>query len=72
MRERILSSVLFPAPLRPMMPMTSPARTLNVTSRNAQKSPSGTPPAARTPRTRRHAVCTPPASASLIEPCRVG
>ena len=36
MRERILSSVLLPAPLRPMIPTTSPAATLNVTSRSAQ------------------------------------
>ena len=36
MRERILSSVLFPAPLRPMMPRASPSRTSNETSRKAQ------------------------------------
>src|SRR5271157_5042895 len=35
-RERIFSSVLFPAPLRPMIPTTSPGRTSNDTSFNAQ------------------------------------
>src|SRR6185312_7828041 len=35
MRLRILSSVLLPAPLRPMIPTTSPASTPNVTSRKA-------------------------------------
>src|SRR5438128_7515702 len=37
-RLRILSSVVFPAPLRPMMPRTSPRRTEKLTSRRAQKS----------------------------------
>ena len=36
MRERILSNVLLPAPLRPMMPTTSPLSTSNETSRSAQ------------------------------------
>ena len=36
MRARIFSSVLLPAPLRPMMPTTSPWPTRNVTSRSAQ------------------------------------
>ncbi len=36
MRERILSSVDLPAPLRPMMPMTSPGWTSKLTSRSAQ------------------------------------
>ncbi len=36
MRERILSSVLLPAPLRPMMPTTSPASTSKLTSFRAQ------------------------------------
>ena len=35
---RIFSSVLLPAPLRPMMPTTSPAATSKETSRSAQKS----------------------------------
>ena len=38
MRLRIFSSVLLPAPLRPMMPTTSPGSTSNDTSRSAQKS----------------------------------
>src|SRR5437660_580599 len=37
MRERILSSVLLPAPLRPMMPTTSPRFTSKLTSFSAQK-----------------------------------
>ena len=36
MRDRILSSVLLPAPLRPMMPTTSPCWTSNDTSFSAQ------------------------------------
>jgi len=36
MRVRILSSVLLPAPLRPMIPITSPRSTSNVTSLSAQ------------------------------------
>ena len=36
MRERILSSVLLPAPLRPMMPTTCPGFTSKLTSRSAQ------------------------------------
>ena len=36
MRDRILSSVLLPAPLRPMMPTTSPRLTSNETSFSAQ------------------------------------
>src|SRR5215213_2070797 len=36
MRESILSSVDLPAPLRPMMPITSPGRTVNETSSSAQ------------------------------------
>ena len=36
-RERILSSVLLPAPFRPMIPTTSPAAMSKVTSRRAQK-----------------------------------
>ena len=35
MRERILSSVVFPAPLRPMMPTTSPGSTSNEKSFSA-------------------------------------
>ena len=35
-RERILSRVVLPAPLRPMTPTTSPWRTSNETSRSAQ------------------------------------
>ena len=35
--ERILSSVLLPAPLRPMMPTTSPFLMSNSTSLSAQK-----------------------------------
>ncbi len=34
---RILSSVLFPAPFRPMMPTDSPDATMNVIPRSAQK-----------------------------------
>ena len=34
----ILSSVVFPAPLRPTIPRQSPARSSNETSRNAQNS----------------------------------
>ena len=41
MRERILSSVLLPAPLRPMMPTTSPRLISKDTSRNAQNSSLG-------------------------------
>src|SRR5664279_6396265 len=37
MRDRIFSSVLLPAPFRPMTPMTSPCSTSNETSRRAQK-----------------------------------
>src|SRR5258708_7068580 len=37
MRERTLSSVLLPAPLRPITPMTSPFSTSNETSLSAQK-----------------------------------
>src|ERR1035438_917366 len=37
MRDRIFSSVLLPAPLRPMTPMTSPCPMSNDTSRKAQK-----------------------------------
>ena len=37
MRLRIFSSVLLPAPLRPMMPTTSPCVTSKETSRRAQK-----------------------------------
>jgi len=36
MRERILRSVLLPAPLPPMMPITWPGATSKLTSRNAQ------------------------------------
>src|SRR5882672_6516175 len=36
MRERIFKSVLLPAPLRPMMPTTSPGGTARLTSRSAQ------------------------------------
>ena len=36
MRDRILSSVLLPAPLRPMMPTTSPRVISNETSSSAQ------------------------------------
>ena len=44
MRERIFSSVLLPAPLRPMKPITSPGCTSKETSRSAQKSlPLGVP-----------------------------
>ena len=35
--ERIFSSVLLPAPLRPMMPTTSPSSTLKETLRSAQR-----------------------------------
>src|ERR1039457_6624837 len=35
-RDRILSSVLLPAPFRPMMPTASPCFTSNETSRRAQ------------------------------------
>ena len=38
MRARILSSVLLPAPLRPMIPTVSPALISNETSLSAQKS----------------------------------
>src|SRR3954471_20611752 len=38
MRERILSSVLLPAPFGPMMPTTSPTPTLKLTSLSAQNS----------------------------------
>ena len=38
MRDRIFSSVLLPAPLRPMMPITSPGWISNETSCSAQKS----------------------------------
>ena len=38
MRERIFNSVDLPAPLRPMMPMTSPSLTAKETSRRAQNS----------------------------------
>jgi hypothetical protein len=37
MRERILSSVLLPAPFPPMIPTTSPSLISNETSRSAQK-----------------------------------
>ena len=38
MRERIFSSVDLPAPLRPMMPTTSPRLTSKLTSLSAQNS----------------------------------
>ena len=38
MRERILSSVLFPAPLRPIMPTASPRLISKLMSFKAQKS----------------------------------
>ena len=38
MRDRILSSVDLPAPLRPMMPSTSPRLTSKLTSLSAQNS----------------------------------
>jgi hypothetical protein len=38
MRERIFSSVDFPAPLRPMIPTTSPCFTSKETSLSAQRS----------------------------------
>ena len=38
MRERIFSSVDLPAPLRPMMPSTSPRLTSKLTSLSAQNS----------------------------------
>ena len=38
MRDRIFSSVLLPAPLRPMMPTTSPRAISNDTSSSAQNS----------------------------------
>src|SRR5712692_5224273 len=38
MRERILSRVLFPAPLRPMIATTSPSSMSKLTSLKAQKS----------------------------------
>ncbi len=37
--ERILSRVLLPAPLRPMMPRISPSRTWKLASRRANSSP---------------------------------
>ena len=48
-RARIRSSVVLPAPLRPMMPTSSPLPTVNDTSCSAQKS---SPLAARRPRIR--------------------
>ena len=45
MRERILSSVLLPAPLRPMMPTTSPSCTSNETSPNRPNGVLGARPA---------------------------
>ena len=49
-RERILSRVDLPAPLRPMMPTTSPSATSKDTLRSAQKVPGafGVPPRPRT------------------------
>ncbi len=46
MRESILSSVLLPAPLRPIMPTTSPRLTSKETSLSAHRS-SGEPEACR-------------------------
>ena len=43
MRERILSSVILPAPLRPMMPSTSPRLTSKLTSLSAQNSSTASP-----------------------------
>ena len=56
MRDRILSSVLLPAPFRPITPMTSPRLTSNETSRSAQMNPLSGPLEAgfrKAPRSRR-------------------
>jgi hypothetical protein len=48
MRDKILSSVDLPAPLRPMMPTASPGAMSNDTSSSAQKVGSALPKGART------------------------
>ena len=50
MRERILSNVLLPAPLRPMMPRTSPRLTSKLTSLRAQNSSTVSPTTMARPR----------------------
>ena len=59
MRLRIFSSVLLPAPLRPMMPTTSPGCTSKLTSSSAQNAsdagrPGSSPPPCANARARRH------------------
>ncbi len=50
MRDRILRSVLFPAPLRPTTPTTSPGAISNDTSRSAQIVAALSPPSRAVPR----------------------
>ena len=67
-RERIFSSVLFPAPFRPMIPTTSPRRTSKDTSRRAQIEVSGVP--FRKLRMRRMGAPSAPIIASRRVRCR--
>ena len=50
MRRRIFSNVLLPAPLRPMMPSTSPRLTSKLTSLSAQNSSTVSPATMARPR----------------------
>ncbi len=52
MRERILSSVLLPAPLRPMMPSVAPDTTSNETSRSDHSVFASSPLSRRSPERR--------------------
>src|SRR5262249_23121841 len=64
-RLRIFSSVLFPAPLRPMMPTTSPSWMSKSTSFSAQNSSDvARAPAGRLPRSRPRADFSPSAITS--------
>ena len=72
MRDRIFSSVLLPAPFRPMMPTTSPGATLNDTSFSAQmqrrRGRSAEAAAGGPPDSRRHDAAAASESVSRSEP----
>src|SRR5438270_2931677 len=69
MRDRIFSSVLLPAPLRPTMPTTSPGATEKVTPFSAQSMGAAVPfPPESAPRIRRHAPAGASTSVSRSDP----
>ena len=70
MRDRTLSSVDFPAPLRPTKPTTSPGSSLKLTSRSAQCVSSASQSSLNR-RSRLAGSRTNPASDSRNEVCRV-